>query len=215
MNVRNGYCEKHDCYAHEMCAECHNEDIAELEAAKAALREEVGRLEGYKTDYLGVRSLCGLVDDDATVTDFIDGLFGRVEAAEAKAANLRDATCGKCGRSLAPDGDCHGCRADKLEVKIGEEGIPRMTMSKKLHEKINAQIVIERNDRAMYLCELAASAETDSGTVEFLYNIGAPYIIVRFPRVGDERPQYTVGAQDIYDAIMLARESKAEDPDVS
>lgn len=32
---------------------------------------------------------------------------------------LRDMECGKCGRSLAPDGDCHGCRADRLEVKIG------------------------------------------------------------------------------------------------
>ena len=28
--------------------------------------------------------------------------------------------CLKCHRSLAPDGDCHGCRADRLEVTCAE-----------------------------------------------------------------------------------------------
>lgn len=37
---------------------------------------------------------------------------------ESELTRLRDLTCGKCGRSLAPDGDCHGCRADLLEVEM-------------------------------------------------------------------------------------------------
>ena len=41
-----------------------------------------------------------------------------VEELKAKLGNLQDAVCGKCGRSLAPDGDCHGCRADRLEATL-------------------------------------------------------------------------------------------------
>lgn len=51
--------------------------------------------------------------------------FDKLRAQEARVAELeknleavRDAECGKCGRSLAPDGDCHGCRADRLEVEV-------------------------------------------------------------------------------------------------
>ena len=28
--------------------------------------------------------------------------------------DMKQAECGKCGRSLAPDGDCFGCEADRL-----------------------------------------------------------------------------------------------------
>ncbi|OEU66297.1 MAG: hypothetical protein BA863_10390 [Desulfovibrio sp. S3730MH75] len=44
----------------------------------------------------------------------------RLEKCRTELSNLREAICGKCGRSLAPDGDCHGCRADKLEIIISE-----------------------------------------------------------------------------------------------
>ena len=53
------------------------------------LRKEIERLKPYEIDYLGVRSLCGLKDDDSTVTDFIDALFGRAEKAEAANAKLK------------------------------------------------------------------------------------------------------------------------------
>jgi len=49
----------------------------------------------------------------------------RAEKAERRFAELagendrlREAECGRCGRSLPPDGDCHGCRADKLEAEV-------------------------------------------------------------------------------------------------
>jgi len=41
-----------------------------------------------------------------------------IEKAEADNERLRELTCCKCGRSLAPDGDCHGCRADRLEKAL-------------------------------------------------------------------------------------------------
>ena len=31
---------------------------------------------------------------------------------------LKNAECGECKRSLAPDGDCYGCQADKLQAEI-------------------------------------------------------------------------------------------------
>ena len=49
----------------------------------------------------------------------IDEAETRAEKAEAEIERLRDAECGTCGRSLAPDGDCHGCRADRLEARVG------------------------------------------------------------------------------------------------
>jgi len=65
---------------------------ARADAAEAVLRKEIERLKPYEIDYLGVRSLCGLKDDDSTVTDFIDALFGRAEAAEAALVEVRE-TC--------------------------------------------------------------------------------------------------------------------------
>lgn len=46
-------------------------------------------------------------------------LADELKKAEAANERLRNAECGKCGRSLAPDGDCHGCRADRLEARVG------------------------------------------------------------------------------------------------
>jgi len=37
---------------------------------------------------------------------------------DAELERLKNCECGKCHRSLAPDGDCHGCRADRLEMEI-------------------------------------------------------------------------------------------------
>ena len=31
--------------------------------------------------------------------------------------DMKQAECGKCGRSLAPDGDCFGCEADRLTAE--------------------------------------------------------------------------------------------------
>ena len=33
---------------------------------------------------------------------------------------LRNAECGKCGRSLPPDGDCYGCESDRLTAELAE-----------------------------------------------------------------------------------------------
>ena len=40
-----------------------------------------------------------------------------IVALDVETGRLRNAECGKRGRSLVPDGDCHGCRADRLEVE--------------------------------------------------------------------------------------------------
>lgn len=58
----------------------------------------------------GVGPLCDSCYDASP-----DGMRGRLDDTIDR---LRSAECGKCGRSLAPDGDCHGCRADRLEVKL-------------------------------------------------------------------------------------------------
>ena len=37
---------------------------------------------------------------------------------EAKVSRLQEHTCGSCGRSLPPDGDCYGCEVDRLRAKL-------------------------------------------------------------------------------------------------
>lgn len=46
----------------------------------------------------------------------LDEVLKERDEARAVADRLREAVCLECHRSLAPDGDCHGCRADRLEV---------------------------------------------------------------------------------------------------
>jgi len=41
-----------------------------------------------------------------------------IERLQAENKQLREAECGVCGRSLPPDGDCHGCRADRAEERL-------------------------------------------------------------------------------------------------
>jgi hypothetical protein len=50
----------------------------------------------------------------------LEFLQARTKELENQIQLLRSATCGRCGRSLPPDGDCHGCEADLLHKQVTE-----------------------------------------------------------------------------------------------
>ena len=70
----------------------------------------------------GAGLVYGEVDGDlCTDCEFV-ALKAEIAALKAEVERLRESECGKCGRSLAPDGDCHGCRADRLEADARASG---------------------------------------------------------------------------------------------
>jgi hypothetical protein len=50
------------------------------------------------------------------VKDYVRINAGREEIERLRAVIATD--CKECGRALPGDGDCHGCRADKLETEL-------------------------------------------------------------------------------------------------
>ena len=42
----------------------------------------------------------------------------RITELEQENATLRNAKCLKCGKSLAPDGDCYACECDRLHLQL-------------------------------------------------------------------------------------------------
>jgi len=42
----------------------------------------------------------------------------RIRELEQENATLRNAKCLKCGKSLAPDGDCYACECDRLHLQL-------------------------------------------------------------------------------------------------
>ena len=57
-----------------------------------------------------------------------------IAALKAEVERLRESECGKCGRSLAPDGDCHGCRADRLEAEVKYRSVEHSADSAKIRD---------------------------------------------------------------------------------
>jgi len=129
----NETCERFHSIGHEylldgLCDACVQAEIATL---RTSLTERIRALE---TDLNSSHKAFQELDEQmGKLTHFIaDNMPGEVPCPEyiidcairimreqkAKLIFIKDAVCGKCGRSLPPDGDCYGCAADRLQIEL-------------------------------------------------------------------------------------------------
>lgn len=93
---------------------CGHGFINPLENCQLCMEQEIARLNS-ENDRL-IAKLARAEDELDRVTLVMDSDLANVTNAKLREENerLRQAECGRCGRSLPPDGDCYGCESDRL-----------------------------------------------------------------------------------------------------